>query len=174
MTLPDLGSLSREDERLRWTAADEPAVEAAAFEAEQQLREGGADQVRLLGYLGNAYRLLGRHTEAVETHERARDHAAAAGEPRVHAVALVRLGESYRGADRYGDAEAALREALEIAPPEVAHYALQHLGKTLLDGGATADAREVLEEALRQRRAAGKEELVRSSERALAVARSSA
>jgi tetratricopeptide (TPR) repeat protein len=172
MNLPDLEALSREDERLRWVAADPGTVEEAAARAERQLREEGADRLRLLGYLGNAYRLLGRHEEAVAAHEGARDLAASREQRRAHAVALVRLGESYRCADRLAEAEATLRAAVEVAPPEVAHFALQHLGKTLLDRGAAAESAAVLEEALRLRRERGDQDLVRSSERALEAARS--
>jgi tetratricopeptide (TPR) repeat protein len=172
VTLPDLEGLSREDARLRWVAADPAAVEAAAAEAEARLDDPEADRLRLLGYLGNAYRLLGRHTDAVAAHEQARDLAASAGVIRAYAVALVRLGESYRCADRFVEAEGVLRQALAVAPPGVGHFALQHLGKTLLDRGAAAEAEGVLDEALDRRLAAGDAALVRSTERALAAARS--
>ncbi len=75
---------------------------------------------------------------------------------------------------RYDEAESALRQALEVAPPEIRHFALQHLGKTLFDRGSPADATAPLEAALELRRAAGDEALVRSTERALAAAREAA
>jgi tetratricopeptide (TPR) repeat protein len=174
VTLPELEPLAREGARLRWVAQDVPAVEAAAAQAEAALTSGqkaGAEERRLLGYLGNAYRLLGRWDDAVAVHERARDLALATGDPRAAAVGLVRLGESYRCADRYAEAESALREALSVAPPEVAHFALQHLGKTLLDRGAAAEAAARLEAALERRRGIADVDLIRSTERALDAAR---
>ena len=169
MTLPDLEALSTEGARLRWVASDREAVERAAAAAERELARG--ESARLLGYLGNAHRLLGRHDEAVAAHERAVELADG---DRALAVALTRLGESYRCADRYEDAEASLRRALELAPPEVAHYALQHLGKTLLDRGAAGEAAEALDRALAERRAAGDPALIASTERALAAVRRAA
>lgn len=172
MSLPDLERLATEGPRLRGVAADPAAVERAAAAAERELAEArGAAALRLLGYLGNAYRLLGRHEQALTAHERALALAEEAGDERALAVALTRLGESLRCAERLDDAEAVLRRALELAPAPVAHYALQHLGKTLLDRGAAAEAATRLEAALEQRRATGDAALVRSTERALAAAR---
>jgi len=169
VTLPDLEPLSREDARLRWVAADDAAVADAAARAEERLAAAEpAERLRLLGYLGNAYRLLRRHDDAVAAHERA---AALAEGPRERAVALTRLGESLRCADRYGEAEAVLRGAVAAAPPEVRHYALQHLGKTLLDAGARREATALLEDTLALRRAGGDAALIASTERALAAAR---
>ena len=51
------------------------------------------------------------------------------------------------------------------------HYALQHLGKTLLDAGARREATALLEDTLALRRAGGDAALIASTERALAAAR---
>jgi tetratricopeptide (TPR) repeat protein len=173
VTLPDLQELAAEDERLRGVAADPAAVEDALARAEEQLgeAEGGA-ALRLHTYVGNAHRLLGRHAEAIAAHGRARELAVEQGDRRAFAAALARLGESYRCAGRLAEAEATLREALEASPREFRHFPLQHLGKALLDRGRVEEAEAVLEEALRLRRAAGDRELVASTERALAAARS--
>jgi thioredoxin-like negative regulator of GroEL len=59
--LPDLYALTQWDERLREVAADPEAIEVAIAAAESQLARGEPSaESRLLGYLGNATRVLGR------------------------------------------------------------------------------------------------------------------
>jgi tetratricopeptide (TPR) repeat protein len=83
--------------------------------------------------------------------------------------ARIRLGEAYRCADRYPEAERELLAALrESRWAQDEHYALQHLGKTLADAGRRAEALEALEHALALRRADEDSELVASTEAALA------
>lgn len=131
MTLPDLDRLSREDERLRWVAAEAAAFERAAARAEAELRDDDAGRVRLLGYLGNAYRLLAPHGDPIDAHEKALDAAAARGGRETHSSALTRLGASYRCAGRYDQAEAALREALERRRERGATEAVASTGRAL-------------------------------------------
>lgn len=136
MTLPDLDRPSREDERLRWVAADAATFERAAARAEAELRDDDAGRVRLLGYLGNAYRLLAPHGDPIDAHEKALDAAAAGGGRGAHSVALTRLGESYRCAGRYDQGEAALPEALERQRERVDAELVASTGRALPAAGS--------------------------------------
>jgi len=160
--LPDLASLARMDERLREVPTDRPAVETALAEAERRLAAG--ETAALHTYAGQAARLLGRNESAISHLSRALDL-----EPSPQA--RIRLGEAYRCADRPDDALSELTAALAGAretPYE--DFALQHLGKALLDAGRGREAVEVLAAALELRRAKGDPLLVESTERALARA----
>lgn len=170
--LPDLGELGDWDERLRQVPTDEGAV-AAAIELARAELAGTADlrqQCRLHGYLGNAARMLGRENEALRELGRSLELADRLGDERARTVAAIRIGEAQRCFDRLDDAEATLRGALEGAP-ELRHFALQHLGKTLLDLGRTGEAVEALQSALELRLAVGDESLVASTRLALEHAR---
>ena len=163
--LPDLDALARFDDRLRAVADDPAAVRRALAEARARIGDGG-DPARLLGYAGNALRLLGEHEEAVAAH---REALAAAPAGRAGLAARIRLGESLRCADDFAGAERELRAALEQAgaASPLRHFALQHLGKTLVDAGRREEAATVLAEALALREAKGDAALVESTRAAL-------
>jgi len=172
--LPDLDALATWDERLRQVArpADAAAVATAAADAEALATGAGSDEEkrRLLAYAGAAYRMLGRGDDAVRCLRASRELAA--GDLRFELVALIRLGEAERCRDRFGDAEALLRDAVTRARDIGAYedFALQHLGKCLVDSGAADEAVPVLERALALRLERGDAELVDSGRRALALA----
>ena len=171
--LPDLGELARWDERLRQVATDEEAVADAIERARVELAASAdlREQCRLHGYLGNGARMLGREDEALRELGRSLELADLLGDGRARTVAAIRIGEAQRCFDRLDEAEATLRAALEGAP-ELRHFVLQHLGKTLLDRGRTDEAVEALESALELRLAVGDESLVASTRLALEHARS--
>ena len=169
--LPDLDALADWDERLRQVAREPVAVERA-IELARGLLDITSDpreQSRVHGYLGNAARLLGRDSDAVLALQRSLDLAIALDDAELATVATIRLAEAHRCFDRLDVAEGLLHSALETG--ERRDFALQHLGKTLLDAGRPGEAVEALEEALELRRAAGDRALVTSTERALALAR---
>jgi tetratricopeptide (TPR) repeat protein len=170
--LPDLGELGGWDERLRQVPTDEEAVADAIELARAELAATAdlREQCRLHGYLGNAARMLGREDEALRELGRSLELADRLGDERARTVAAVRIGEAQRCFDRLDEAEATLRDALEGAP-ELRHFALQHLGKTLLDLGRTGEALEALQSALELRLALGDESLVASTRLALEHAR---
>lgn len=175
-SLPDLSRYAAWDERLREVAADAEAVEAAATEAASRLddarsRSDASEEARLLGYLGNAHRLLGRHDEAIALSREALDAASRSGDERARAVALIRLGEAHRCADSFAEAVACLDEAVLLTPrpglSDLEDFALQHLGKTYLDLGEGGRARDCLRRALELREAKRDLELIESTRRAL-------
>ena len=180
--LPDLAALADYDENLRQVAADPPAIEAAMASAQGRLERAETTGDRraalaLLGYLGNGFRILGRHAEAIAHHERAVALASTWGRPKAEAAAMIRLGEAHRNADNLNVAERILRTALDRVRANrvdlgvYEDFALQHLGKCLTDAGRAAEAIPCLEEALAQRRRKDDAELIASTEAALRAAR---
>jgi tetratricopeptide (TPR) repeat protein len=173
--LPDLETLSVFDDRVRGVARDAEAVRRviarASAELEEARRRGDrAGEQWLLGYLGNAARLLGEHDAAVARLRESLTLADALGDERRAVVALIRLGEAHRCAGEPRAAEPLLQDALaraEAAAPDLLDFALQHLGKALLDVGDTTRAREHLERALELRHAKGDAELIESTRAAL-------
>lgn len=181
-SLPDLQGASLMDARLRQVVADRSLLDRARPVAESHItdaqRRGDEPAlVRALGYLGEVDRIAGRFAESQMVLERALDIATRRGERRMRVATLIRLGELNRCRDRVDAAEALLREALDgSSDPDCAdyrHFALQHLGKTLLDAGRFGDAVETLETALAVRRDLGEPSLIASTEQALAAARAS-
>ena len=181
--LPDLESLAVFDERLRQVPRDPSAVAAAARLALRRLHQAQATgdrvaELRLRGYLGTAYRILGRWRAALVQLRLARDLAQVVGPPSADVVALIRLGEVDRCRDAYDRAEACFREALAKCRAEEGlavyeDFALQHLGKCLLDAGAREEAIACLEAALVLRKVKAEPALIASTQAALRLARRS-
>lgn len=175
--LPDLSRLGAFDCRLREVATDRENVARARDLATSRLdgTDEPAERARLLGYMGNAERMLGHTGPAIAYFRSALDLMRASGDVRGEAVALIRLGEAYRCADEPGQAEALLREALEATENGEAaglrDFALQHLGKCLVELGRRDEAVAALDEALLVRRTKGDAALVESTQQALAWAR---
>ncbi len=169
MTLPDLDPLVCFDERLRQVPIDGAALAAALADGRKALAVARpVERFRLLTYCGNAARVLGRSDEAIELLTDALELAR--GGRRIGA--RIRLGEAYRCADR-PEAVEVLEQALAEAraADHQVDFALQHLGKALLDRGDTERASGYLEEALTLRRSGADTQLIASTERALALAR---
>lgn len=183
--LPDLQAASTMDARLRQIPTDPGLVERAIEAAHIHVllaREIGDRQalISALGYLGEACRLAGRFEAADAALIEALTLARSIGDERLTVVGMLRLGELRRCQDRYPEAETLLREALRMVDdpglPECAMYrdfALQHLGKALLDAGRPREAVAVLERALTIRKAAAAS-LIASTEEVLAHARTAA
>jgi tetratricopeptide (TPR) repeat protein len=182
-TLPDLQSATTDDERLRQVVCDQEAFARGIAVAEERLGAARAEcdwveVARLLGYLGDAYRVLYRLDEAIRVLDEALSLSRQVGDQRLIIANTVRLGEANRYRDDIATAEPLLRDAVQLAR-ESKHvvyegFALQHLGKCLMDAGEFSEAVSVLKESLAIRRASGRDDLVSSTERALAVARAKA
>ena len=180
--LPDLERLSRYDAAQRQEPADRPALDAAAVAAADRLERAevagdDAGVLALLGYLGNAYRIVGRTDEAAALLARAVDLARQRGDARGEVVNLIRQGEALRCGGRLAGAEQLYRAALakvRAAPNALGAYedfALQHLGKCRLEQGEVAEAIACFEAALAIRRSKGHPDLIASTEAVLSLAR---
>ena len=178
--LPDLGVLTTFDDALREAPVDADvlarAVEkASVLLAEACLQGEDATRVRLLGYLGNACRVLGRHDEAVAALAKAVTLARGGGDDRASLVNRLRLGEARKYRGDVTEAEAIFRQALRDAQQndnltDYRDFALQHLGKRRLEKGDAVEATLLLEQALELRRRRGDPRLIASTELALARA----
>jgi HTH-type transcriptional regulator, pleiotropic regulator of extracellular virulence genes len=176
--LPDLAALATFDERLREVASEPAEVEAALAVARIALdRAEKRDRGWLLGYIGNAERMLGRPFDASHHFRESLELATSSGDARGRAVALIRLAEAQRCAEESAEGERSARAALAVidADPgltELRDFALQHLGKCLVELGRRDEAIAVLQEALALREAKEAADLVASSRLALEWARS--
>lgn len=181
--LPDLASVATFDDRLRERATDPVVVMRAIARATALLDRAEGDEatkVRLSGYLGNAYRLIGRLADAAMHLESAIALASKRGDERAYLANLIRLGETRKFQERHGEAEQLFRAALDLSTnPAAPHlrvledFALQHLGKCLIEQGRGAEAVPLLVQALDIRRAKADESLIASTEAALRFARAS-
>jgi len=178
--LPDLSAFTAFDERLREVPADRPAIAAAARAALAALAEARAAEdraavLRLLGYLGEARRVLGQHDGAVAALEEALALAGELGEARAEVANAIRLAEAHKYRGDLELAETMLRDILARVRAEgmtrYEDFALQHLGKCRLDQGDAVEAMAYLEAALALRREKGDPGLIASTEQALARAR---
>ncbi|MFE0632252.1 tetratricopeptide repeat protein [Streptomyces sp. NPDC058864] len=130
------------------------------------LLDGPLDQPALLRRAGVGLLVLGRREEAVDLLERALAHA----DDRLAIAVHINLGDAHRYCGEPDAAEPHYQRALDLSEahaPELLSFCFQHLGKQRLDQGRTAEARALLEMALRQRRAEGNPSLVAATETAL-------
>lgn len=160
MGLPDLTSLIAFDDRLRMVPTDRAALALAVDALREAAGRDRSDSPgpAVLRRLGVGLIALGRAEQAVPVLGRAVALAVASADRRAEVAARINLGDGHRYA---GDAMAAQEQyglALGLARrlvPELADFALQHLGKGLIDLGRYAEATACLTEALRLRRAKG-------------------
>jgi tetratricopeptide (TPR) repeat protein len=181
LNLPDLRDLTKFDSSLREVPADVDALTTAIGQAESELGMAEAAQqneviVRLLGYLGNACRILGRTAESVNYLERAVFLCRMLADRRGELVNTVRLAEARKYSGDHSAAEQLLRTALTWTDEEglsnYKDFILQHLGKCRLEQGAADEAVLLLEGALALRLAKGDRTLIESTKQALTLARS--
>jgi tetratricopeptide (TPR) repeat protein len=132
-------------------------------------RPDRATELRLLGEVGNGLRCLGQHREAIPYLERAVVLAQALGDARREAANRVRLATARQFAGEADRAETDLRAALGVHP-DYDDFALQHLGKLLVERDRLREGLTCLSEALRRRQVRGDPELVASSQEAVDAA----
>lgn len=143
----------------------------------EQIKAGpdALEVIRMTGQIGEEYRFLGEYEAALPLLEEALAGAQRLGARRLEMVNCIRLATAYQYAGRHDEAEALFRRALEFArEPEHADrldFALQHLGKCLVEMGRLDEAAACFEEALALRRAKGDAGLIASTEQALAAIR---
>jgi len=177
--LPDLSTAIAFDVALREAPVDVDLLTRAVERAHAALADArrssdDAATVRVLGYLGNVCRVLGRHDEAIAALTEAVTRARASGDHRANLVNRLRLGEAKKYRGDVTEAENIFRQALRDArEPSLTGYhdfALQHLGKCRLEQGDAAEAVLLFEQALALRQRKGDQQLIASTEIALARA----
>jgi len=178
--LPDLSDAVVYDENLREVARWPERIAFGVRRGRKQLqqaRETGNDTqiLRTLGYLTDACRVAGELDASVTYGEEAVDRARAAGNRNAEVANLIRLGEAHKYRGETTIAEQLFRDALALSDDADAlalrDFALQHLGKCLMEVGRYDESIDTLEQALKLRRQKGNQPLIDSTEQALALAR---
>jgi len=176
--LPDISNATRLDEKLREVVTQPERVAYALRRARKQLQQSREDSndtqiLRTLGYLTDACRVAGELNAAVTYGQEALERSRHAGNRNAEVANLIRLGEAYKYRDEHAIAEPLFREALTLsASGDALHdFALQHLGKCLLEMNRYDESIACLEQALERRREKGIQPLIDSTEQALALAR---
>ncbi|MEJ7838800.1 MAG: hypothetical protein WKF81_08285 [Thermomicrobiales bacterium] len=176
MTLPDLQPMTMMDDRLRQIPIDrdrfELAMETWRRELERARTSGDRRRLRtVLANLGSGYRILGDFERADTCLIEARRLASADGSTVATIAADIRLAELDRCHNRYAEAEQRLRsviDRIEVSESDqFLDFALQHLGKVLIDSGQFDDAQQTLERSLLLRKAIQDPELIASTLQAL-------
>ncbi len=175
-----LQHLITQDENLRMVPTDHDQLTTAVEKIREELQaflEGadieGADIARarvLARWTGIGLLSLGHHDDARAFLRQALDLATASGNSRAVIATELNLGDAYRYAGEAENADVLYRSALDGARgqhPELVDFALQHLGKHLMEQGSLTPARAHLQEALRLRTAKGDAGLIASTQAAV-------
>jgi HTH-type transcriptional regulator, pleiotropic regulator of extracellular virulence genes len=178
--LPDINEAIAFDENLREVPRWPERIAYAIRRGRKQLQQARDDEnetqiLRTLGYLTDACRVSGELDAAVAYGHEAVERARAAGNRNAEVANLIRLAEAHKYRDEHAIAEPLFREALALTSDDaraLRDFALQHLGKCLLEMGRYDEAITHLDEALTLRRTKQTESLIESTEQALALARS--
>ncbi|MFJ9446327.1 tetratricopeptide repeat protein [Kitasatospora sp. NPDC101235] len=170
-----LQHLISQDEHLRMVPTDRDQLAAAVEGLPEDLRAlpEGADpsQARVLArWIGIGLVSLGDPDEARVFLRQALDLATASGSAGAVIATQLNLGDAYRYGGDVETADAFYRSALGAARSQrsdLVDFALQHLGKHLMEQGDLASARTCLREAQQLRTAKGDPEPVKSTQSAL-------
>ncbi|MFF4392872.1 tetratricopeptide repeat protein [Streptomyces sp. NPDC001552] len=150
-----------EDSRMVPTDHDQLTTAVEKIREELQALPEGADIARarvLARWTGVGLLSLGHHDDARVFLRQALDLAEASGDSRAVIATELNLADAYRYAGEADNADVLYRRALDGARgqhPELVDFALQHLGKHLMEQGSLTPARAHLREALRLRTAKG-------------------
>jgi tetratricopeptide (TPR) repeat protein len=137
----------------------------------QVARQDGDEQsiLAILGPLGEAYRQLAQLDPAVECGEEALALALKLGNETALITNGIRLATAYQYRNEQARALPLFQQALERARARgfMVDFALQHLGKCLVELGQKDEALACFHEALALRRAKGDAGLIASTEEAI-------
>lgn len=131
------------------------------------------ERASLLGRIGEDYRQLGMLDDASAHLERALELAQAAKAPALEVTLTLRLATARQHRGEHARAEVMFQGALArtrdpaAQAAELEDFALQHMGKCLVEMGHYAQARDCFEQALRLRLAKGDQGLIASTREAL-------
>ena len=158
----DLDALIAYDDRQRMIPVDAAALRAAVA------AYATGDTYRQQRMAGVGCVVLGDYDRAFMFFERARRHA---DTPARRLVLDMNVADAHRYRGDLAESERRFRDALRRARESDTYvdFALQHLGKCLIDRGRLPQARRVLTEALRLRVRDGDESLIASTQAALAL-----
>jgi tetratricopeptide (TPR) repeat protein len=170
-----LQHLITQDEDLRMVPTDHDQLTTAVEKIREELQAlpEGADIARarvLARWTGIGLLSLGHHDDARAFLLQALDLATASGNSRAVIATELNLGDAYRYTGEAENADVLYRRALDDARgrhPELVDFALQHLGKHLMEQGSLTPARAHLQEALRLRTAKGDAGLIESTQAAV-------
>jgi tetratricopeptide (TPR) repeat protein len=165
---------------MREQPIDEAELQSVLAEANTYLRQVLQEPkvnnyvlIFLYSYLGNGYRVLYQTVRAVQYLEKALDLARQEEDLQEELRALIRLGEALKYDDRHEAALACFEQALAISSyKDLEHYrdyALQHMGKCLLELGEYEHALLRFEEALELRRKKNDPSLILATETAIVL-----
>lgn len=155
------------------TDHDQLTTAVEKIREELQALPEGADIARarvLARWTGIGLLSLGHHDDARAFLLQALDLATASGNSRAVIATELNLGDAYRYTGEAENADVLYRRALDDARgqhPELVDFALQHLGKHLMEQGSLTLARAHLQEALRLRTAKGDAGLIESTQAAV-------
>jgi tetratricopeptide (TPR) repeat protein len=171
------------DRYYREVATDQAGLESAIriakkllYNIERQPYDEGNQKVLLFinSYLGNAYRVLDQPEPAIEYLTVAEKLARQIGNPAILSRTLIRLGEAYKYGSQYDKALECFQEVKDLTQCDELYFyydfALQHIGKCLMELGRYDEALEHFHKALALRKQKEKEELIKSTEVALKLA----
>ncbi|MEU6313055.1 hypothetical protein [Streptomyces sp. NPDC047014] len=170
-----LQHLITQDDALRMVPTDHAALAAAVEKIRGELRllPDGTDAARsrvLARWTGIGLMTLGHHDQARLFLRKALDLAMADGNSRAVIATGLNLADAHRYAGDTRTGDKLYRRALEAARsqhPELVDFALQHLGKHLMEQGSLVEARAHLREALRLRTSKGDPGLIESTQSAV-------
>lgn len=174
-----LQHLITQDDALRMIPVDRDQLTGAVEKTREELRAlpEGTDPARarlLPRWTGIGMMVLGYHQDAITFLGQALDLATGTGTGTGNTRAVIatqlNLGDAHRYAGAADTAEALYRQALDAAQkehPELVDFALQHLGKHLMERGDLESARAHLWEARRLRQAKNDAGLVESTQAAV-------
>ncbi|MGW6413412.1 tetratricopeptide repeat protein, partial [Streptomyces vinaceus] len=170
-----LEHLITQDDALRMIPIDRHQLTGAVEKTREELRAlpEGTDPARarpLARWTGIGMMVLGYHQDAITFLRQALDLATTTGNSRAVIATKLNLGDAHRYAGAAGTADALYRQALDAAQkehPELVDYALQHLGKHLMERGDLKSARAHLWEARRLRMAKNDAGLIESTQAAI-------
>ncbi|SFJ22418.1 tetratricopeptide repeat protein [Thermoflavimicrobium dichotomicum] len=184
-TLPNLSLFTRfdPDRYYREVATDRAGLERAIrlakkllynIERQPEREENKKVLLFLNSYLGNAYRVLDQPEPAIRYLTIAEKIARQFNNPALLARTLIRLGEAYKYGDQHDKALACFQEVKDLTDCEELYFyhdfALQHIGKCLMELGRYDEALDHFHKALALRKQKEKQELIRSTELALKLA----
>lgn len=146
------------------------AIHEQRTDLEAARKEGDEESIlALLGPLSESYRMLAQLDPAVDYGREALELATKLDKPRQRIANGLRLATALQYRNQQDEALPLFEATLDLARAHghLVDFALQHLGKCLVEMDRAGDARPLFEEALALRRARNEDALAASTEEAI-------